>query len=312
MGISLLQQRLSIGLSLAKAFEQTRARSEKDEGGQITAHRSRRHERERRAPAPAPSEERKRAARSSPEDQDRRKVYEQTDDSEAWGHRKLRDMVARLFRAVAAMDQRMTTTNEAMEGKVQQLRARVAAPPDTSSQDKIEGRIRSAAQQLKTVLQGETTTRSIISQQEKVDDEEEQEATARMQRLASEVGELKKKLSSDEAALAHVKQRDSAGSADATVITTLAALLESSGIQGQLDAWCSHNAACPAVASELIKGQKLYARIGRGEGAEESAPMWRCYAAKSLSDDKAEYSGGKAYCTHERELSEQVCVRGRE
>jgi len=301
-GISLLQERLSIGLSLAKAFEQTRARSEEDEGGQIRVHSSRRDVRRAEAPvarrpAPAPSTT----------EEDRRRVYKQTQDSESWGHRKLRDMVARLFRAVAAMDQRMNRSDNEMQHKIRQmtqLNAQAVTPADlTSSQDKVEGRIRSAAQQLKTVLQGETTTRSIISQQEKVDDEEEEAATARMKKLSSEVAKLKSKLSSDELALARVKEHSSAGSADAAVITTLAALLQSTGIQAQLDAWCSHNAACPAVASDLINGHKLYARIGPGAG-DDKAPSWRCYAAKSLSTDKSEYSGGKAYCTHNKELAE--------
>ena len=57
------------------------------------------------------------------------------------------------------------------------------------------------------------------------------------------------------------------------------------------------------MASELINGQKLYARIGPGAGADR-APSWRCYAAKSLSADKSEYSGGKTYCTHDKELAE--------
>ena len=65
-------------------------------------------------------------------------------------------MVARLFRAVAAMDERMTRGQHRVHRKIKRLQDReVTNSALASSQTKVETRIMAAAQQLKTVLQVE-------------------------------------------------------------------------------------------------------------------------------------------------------------
>ena len=178
--VSLLQERLSIGLNIAKAFEQTRERSEEAEGGQIKVHpadeaenvpKGNAHEEAHGSPLAAEGED------SLPTNEaDRHKVEEQTENSESWSGRKVRDMVARLFRAVAAMDERMTRNQHHIRRRFQRL-----AATDTGDQHAVVTRIQAAAKELSSVLHGEKSTRSIIEQQERVDDKEQLETDAKVQ-----------------------------------------------------------------------------------------------------------------------------------
>jgi hypothetical protein len=182
--VSLLQERLSIGLNIAKAFEQTRERSEEAEGGQIKVHpadeaenvpKGNAHEEAHGRPLAAEGESRTKNSLPTIE-ADRHKVEEQTEDSESWSGRKVRDMVARLFRAVAAMDERMTRNQRHIRRRFQRL-----AATDTGDQHAVVTRIQAAAKELGSVLHGEKSTRSIIEQQERVDDKEQLETDAKAQ-----------------------------------------------------------------------------------------------------------------------------------
>ena len=122
----LVQQQLSVGLNVAKMFEQTRADAERDESGQIHVHRARRADRaelKRREAAEKAQLEAMREKQKEINQQEKLESMIKTavdrpqgvhvaaapaapaapvaakhpgsdEDSESWGKRKLRDMVA--------------------------------------------------------------------------------------------------------------------------------------------------------------------------------------------------------------------------
>lgn len=257
-GVSLLQERLSIGLNIARAFEQTRARSEEDEGGQIKVRHA--HEKkavakqsERPAVAPAPAADADADAHMRATESEKREVDRQTEDSEKWSGKKLRDMVARLFRAVAAMDERMSRSDLQRRRDDARLKAQDVTKSDLlSSQQNVESRIMAAAGQLKTVLAGERTMRHIITQQESVGETEHRQTSKEVEENTAEVRRLKHKLADEQREVQSLRDKaavHAGGAGDDAVVDTLSALLSASGVQHELDEWCSHNAACPAVSS---------------------------------------------------------------
>ena len=309
--VALLQERLSIGLNIAKAFEQTRARSEKDEGGQIKVHHSHHSQEEERQRHDEQDDRHAHPLALLHSQGGAGDPHKRTEDSEEWSHRKLRDMVARLFRAVAAMDKRLQHNADAthrIRREVKHLaRSEVSSSDLSASQHQVETRILAAAGQLKSVLSGEHMTRSIISQQEKVDDEEHSDVARKLKALAGEVGSLKTRLSSEEQAVHRLRAADAQSTlSDADkqeVMQTLAALVSAAGVQPALDAWCTKHAGCSAVSRQLITNEKLYARLGAGDAGKGDAGLeWRCYARSSLSENLMAYTGGGAYCTHKTRL----------
>ena len=341
----LMQQQLSVGLNVAKMFEQTRADAERDESGQIPVQRARRADRaelKRREAAEKAQLEAMREKQKEINQQEKLESMIKTavdrpqgvhvavapaapaapaapvaakhpgsdEDSESWGKRKLRDMVAQLFRAVAAIDKRMVHE----EGQTQRIRSvtkrmqakEVTRPDLSASQQQIEKRILAAAKQLGTVLQGERTTRSIITQQEKVDDSEHHDLTKKLSALSLQVRSLRQGLTAEKSIVAHLRAvRKEEDDDDAAVVATLSSLLQSTGVLPKLDAWCTHNGSCDAVSSEVMHGASLFARLGPGSGADAGL-QWRCYAASALSADKTTVTGGAAYCTHTAGLEQQL------
>ena len=61
------------------------------------------------------------------------------------------------------------------------------------------------------------------------------------------------------------------------------------------------------TALQVVKGEKLYARLGRGD-SHDSSLKWRCYAAGTLNKDKTAYQGGAAYCSHDAELEHRLTL----
>ena len=335
----LVQQQLSVGLNVAKMFEQTRADAERDESGQIPVQRARRAGRaelKRREAAEKAQLEAMREKQKEINQQEKLESMIKTavdrpqgvhvaaapaapvaakhpdldEDSESWSKRKLRDMVAQLFRAVAAMDKRIVHE----EGQTRRIRSvtkrmqakEVTRPDLSASQQQIEKRILAAAKQLGTVLQGERTTRSIITQQEKVDDSEHHDLTKKLSALSSQVRSLKQGLTAEKKIVAHLRAaHKKEDNDDAAVVATLSSLLRTTGVLPKLDAWCTHHGSCDAVSSEVMHGASLFARLGPGSGADAGL-QWRCYAASALSADKTTVTGGAAYCTHDTDLEQQL------
>jgi hypothetical protein len=241
--VSLLQERLSVGINIAKAFDRTWARSEEDEGGQIKVHRAHDTQQPPVAPAPAAETEAHAHARVSA---DQRELDRQTQDSEEWSGKKLRDMVARLFRAVAAMDERSNVLNRRDHREYARLKSQDESDLK-SSQQQVESRIVAAASQLKAVLHGERTMRHIITEQESVGEAEHRQTSKEVKAFSAEVQGLKHKLAKEQREVLALRNKASLhddGAGDDAVAHTLSTLLSATGVERELDEWCSHKGKC--------------------------------------------------------------------
>lgn len=66
--------------------------------------------------------------------------------------------------------------------------------------------------------------------------------------------------------------------------------------QARLDAWCNQPTNCPHA-----EGGTLHARLDTNQHGHP--PMWRCYAASTLSSDLSRYAGGTTYCSRQLALA---------
>ncbi|EKX45930.1 hypothetical protein GUITHDRAFT_138750 [Guillardia theta CCMP2712] len=242
----------------------------------------------------------------------RRRIDDEVRNSEEWGKRKLRDMVARLFRAITAMDEKVSRQHDSLKQELDTVRAQGYTKKEVqnliqSTQKEVEGRIMDASKELNTVISGENNIRNIINGQESLDDKQHSHVLTEVERM-----EAKEKLLGEE--MAGIKDRErkwmikkSDGAAELSATEGSAAskemllILTGLGVQEKLDGWCNTESKCEIKTEKDVK---LLARFAAG--SDDSTFKWRCYAPSSLTPDLGSYSKGKDYCTKDKELQAQM------
>eukprot|EP00960_Hanusia_phi_P059547 764208-Hanusia_phi.AAC.4 len=243
----------------------------------------------------------------------RRRIDDEVKNSEEWGKRKLRDMVARLFRAITAMDEKVSRENKSLKQEVSSVRAQGYTKQEVkelirSTQKEVEGRMLDASKELNTVIAGENNIRNIINGQESLDDKQHSHVLTEVERM-----EAKEKLLAEE--IAGVKDRErkwimqkgageaklsakEAGASSKEMMLVLTGL----GVQDKMDRWCNEGERDEdATSAETFADSKC----GREEqeqeqeqeqeendwarrfaaGNNDDSYKWRCYAPASLTPD---------------------------
>ncbi|KAJ1471554.1 hypothetical protein T484DRAFT_1916131, partial [Baffinella frigidus] len=181
---------------------------------------------------------------------------DETEGTRDWSRVRVREMVAKLFKAVDAINRRITRKDDglssklssfskttetkaglldAMKGEAAGVKDMVAKQDMAANQDgALAGRVKGAGKELSVVRKSEQTMRALIAAQDSVDERQLTHLEARDAALAAtELSDNNAASSANMAALSEAR-------------ASMDAVLRAEGVQHHLDAWCNSAAAkCP-------------------------------------------------------------------